>query len=171
MSTEELTTYSKQQQRTTERDIDEEAAALLGSWFPIVGAMPQLIGAKQHEGAVRELVAWYEHVFSAGGYCADPPLEGLDALVDELVHVSVPPNDHAELANGRWAVRVAEELVVLRRRLRDDGSEAVPTGPATDRLELAIAGARRHIAGLDDPALRSARIRDGTGDGDCVPGS
>jgi hypothetical protein len=144
---EELTTLSKQQ-HTTEIDIDKEATVLLGRGLPIVRAMPRLIGAKQHEVAVRALIAWYEHVSSDDDYCADPPIEGLDALVDELVHVSVPPNDHAELANGRLAVRVAEELVLWRRCLRDDGPESVPTGPATDRLELAIAGARRHIAGL-----------------------
>jgi hypothetical protein len=148
MSTEELTTYSKQQ-HAAEIDIDEEATVLLNRWLPIVAAMPRLIGARQHEAAVRELVGWYEHVFSADNYCADPPTEGLDALVDELVHVSVAPNDHAELANGRWAVRVAEELVLWRRCPRGDGPESVPTGPAIDRLVLAIAGARRHIAGLD----------------------
>ena len=135
--------------RHADIDIENEAAVLLGQWLPIVGAMPRLIGAKEHEAAVRELVAWYEQVFQVDGYSADPPIEGLDALVDELVHVSVPPVDHAGLANGRWAVRVAEELVSWRRSLRDDGPGSTPTGPATDRLELAIVGARRHIAGLE----------------------
>jgi hypothetical protein len=146
---EELTTYRKQHQHTTEIDIDKDASVLLGRWLPIVRAMPKLMGATQHKAAVRALIAWYEHVHSADDYCADPPIEGLDALVDELVDISVPPNDHAELANGRWAVRVAEELVLWRRCLRDDGPESVPIGPATDRLELAISGARRHIAGLE----------------------
>lgn len=134
-------------QNSSEIDVDEEASLLLGRWLPVVGAMPKLIGATQHEAAVRELVAWYERVLQGTDYCADPPIEGLDALVDELVHVSVPPSDHAELAKGRWAVRVAEELVSWRRCLRNDGAESVPTGPATDRLELAIEGARQHIAG------------------------
>jgi hypothetical protein len=153
MSSEQLTTPIDSQH--TEIDIDNEATVLLSRWLPLVGAMPELLGAKHHEAAVRELVAWYERVFQVDGYCADPPIEGLDAIVDELVHVSIPPNDHAELANGRWAVRVAEELVSWRR-LRDDGPESVPTGPATDRLELAIVGARRHIARLEDSGSMSS---------------
>jgi hypothetical protein len=155
MSTKGLTTHSDQQQ-TTEIDFDEEATVLLGRWLPIVGSMPQLIGAEQYGAAVRELVAWYEHVVSAADCCADPPIQGLDALVDELVHVSVPPDDHAELAKCRWAIRVAEELVSWRRCLREDGAESVPSGPATDRLELSIVGARRHITGLDSGSMISA---------------
>lgn len=145
MSSDRLTTHYDSQHGTG-IDVDEEASLLLGHWLPMVGAMPQLIGGRHHEEAIRELVAWYERVFQGTDYCTDPPIEGLDALVDELVHVSVPSNDHAELARGRWAVRVAEELVSWRRCLRDEGTESVPTGPATDRLEVAIEGARRHIA-------------------------
>jgi len=155
MSTEQLTTYSKQHQHATQKDIAEEATGLLGRWLPVVEAMPQLIGGKQREAAVRELVAWYQRVFQAQDCCANPPIQGLDALVDELVHVSIPPNDHAKLASGRWAIRIAEELVLWRRCLRDNGPESVPTEPATDRLELAIADARRHITGLDS-SMKSA---------------
>ncbi len=130
----------------SEPGVAEEATALLGRWLPIVGAMPQLVGTKQHEAAIRRLVAWYERVFQVADYCADPPIDGLDALVDELVHVSVPADDHAELAKGRWAVRVAEELAFWRRCSRDDGSEPVRGGPARGRLDLAIVEARRHIS-------------------------
>lgn len=145
MSSEQLTTHINEHQ-STEIDIDEEATVLLSRWLPIVGALPHLIGAKERETVLRALVAWYERVLATEDYDADPPIEGLDALVDELATVAVAPNDHAELAKGRWAIRVAEELVAWRRCLRDDGAESVPTGPATDRLELAIVGAQRHIA-------------------------
>jgi hypothetical protein len=139
-------------------DIDEEASDLLRCWLPFVRALPQLIGAEQHEAAVRELVAWYQHVSAASDYCGDPPIEGLDALVDELVHVSVPPDEHTELAKGRWAISVAEELASWRRYLRDDDeADLLPTRQATDRLELAIAGARRNIIQRRKAPLTSSR--------------
>lgn len=146
MSSEQLTTQNDGQ-HSTDIDIDEEACVLLSCWLPIVGALPELIGAKEHVAAIRELVTWYERVFTARDCYAAPPIHGLDALVDELAIVAVAPNDHAELAKGRWAIRVAEELVSWRRCLRDDSAESVPSATATDRLELAIAAARRHIAG------------------------
>jgi hypothetical protein len=146
MSSEPLTTQQAES-HSAEIDIDEGTSALLGRWLPVVRALPQLIGAEEHMAAVRELVAWYERVFAARDYCADPPIQGLDALVDELAIVAVPPRDHAELAKGRWAIRVAEELVVWRRCLRDDGAKPVAYATATDRLERAIGAARRHIAG------------------------
>jgi hypothetical protein len=131
----------------------EEVSTLLGRWLPIVGAMPQLVATKQHEAAVRRLVTWYERVFQVADYCADPPIDGLDALVDELVHVSVPADDHAELAKGRWAVRVAEELALWRRCSRDDGAEPVPGGgplaaasiwPSSRHGVISPAARRRH---------------------------
>ena len=144
MSSDRLTTQRKQH-HTAAADLNEEATVLLSHWLPVVAALPQLIDAKQHETAVRELVAWYERVFLLDDYRADPPIQGLDALVDELAHVSVPADDHAELAKGRWAVRVAEELVSWRRCLRASGPGPVPAGPAADLLKQAIAGARRQI--------------------------
>jgi hypothetical protein len=146
MSCEQFTTQNERQ-HSTDIDIDEEACMLLACWLPSVGALPQLISAKKHVATIRKLVTWYEHVFAARDYCADPPIQGLDALVDELAIVAVAPNDHAELAKGRWAIRVAEELVSWRRCLRDEGAESVPSATATDRLELAIGAGRRHIVG------------------------
>lgn len=147
MSSEQLTTPANS--RHTDIDFDDEASDLLSRWPPLAGALPQLIGARAHEVAVRDLIAWDERVFQLDGYCADPPNQGLDALVDELAHVSVPPHDHAEFTNGRWAIRVAEELVSWQRPRRDDGPGSPPTGRATDRPELAIGGAPCPIAGWE----------------------
>jgi hypothetical protein len=145
MSSDQLTNQ-RNGRHDAEIDIDEEASTLLGRWFPLVGALPKLIGAKQHKAAVRELIAWYEHVLADDGYCADPPIQGLDALVDELVHVSVSPGEYAELAKGRSAIRVAEELASWRRCFRDHEASSVPIECAADRLAQAIIGARSHFA-------------------------
>jgi hypothetical protein len=84
-------------------------------------------------------------------YSADPPIEGLDALIDELAEAAVPIDMHAELARARWAVRVAEELVRWRRSLVESGDGSRETADATNRLELAIEGARRQVgSGLAD---------------------
>jgi hypothetical protein len=105
VSSAQLTTPTNS--RHTAIDFDDEASGLLSQWLPIVGGTPQLIGAKEHEAAVRELVAWYERVFQLDGYCVGRPIQGLDALVDELVHVSVPPNDtlSSPMADGPFESR------------------------------------------------------------------
>ena len=130
-----------------EFEIDQEATVVLGRCLALVGALPQLVGAQQHEAVVRELVTWYERVLADDEYRAEPPTQGLDALVDELVHVSIPPSDYAELAKGRSAIRVAEELVSWRRSLRDHDADSVPIQCVTDRLEQAVIEARNHLAG------------------------
>jgi hypothetical protein len=84
-------------------------------------------------------------VFEHEDYALDPPIEGLDTLIDELPSVSVPYNVHVELARGRWAIRVAEELVKWRQCLRTAGTGSLPTGPETTRLEFSIEAARRQI--------------------------
>jgi hypothetical protein len=132
--------------RPPEIDFAADAATLLRSWQRLITGLPELVGPGDRRRAVRELASWYERVLECEGYAADPPLEGLDVLVDELVHVNVSFEVHAELARARWAIRVAEELVNWRNCLGTAGPGSPPTGPATDRLELAMESARRQIA-------------------------
>jgi hypothetical protein len=129
-----------------EIDFAADAANLLRSWQQLVRALLELIGTDDRKCALWGIVSWYERVFECESYAAEPPIEGLDILIDELVHVNVSFEMHAELARARWAIRVAEELVKWRSCLRTSGAGPPSTGPATDRLELAIEGARRQIA-------------------------
>ena len=133
-------------QSPSEIDVDDEAVTFLRDWFPLVRVLPQVLITDERNRAVCVLVAWYERVYEQEEYSGQPPLEGLDALVDELTHVIVPPDVHAELARARWAIGVAEELVRWRSCFRRSGEGSPPTGPATDRLELAIEGGRRQLA-------------------------
>jgi hypothetical protein len=133
----------------SQHDIDfaREAARLLGDWSALVQSLPQLISTHVRKRGVSALVEWYERASEEEEYSADPPIEGLDALIDELVEAAVPVEIHAELARARWAVRVAEELVRWRRSLVECGDGTCETADATSRLELAIEGARRQLGG------------------------
>jgi len=143
-----MTVEDLNHERTSPAEIDfgALAARALRSWADLVRATPHLVGDDARTRALWGLVAWYERVFECDDYSVNPPIEGLDVLIDELARASVPYEVHAELARARWAVRVAEELVRWRHCLRADGPGSVPTGPATDRLELAQE-ARRQIEG------------------------
>jgi hypothetical protein len=134
-----------QEQRIDEIDLDAEAARLLRAWHDLVIGVPHLITTEERRRSTWGLVAWYERVFERDDFDLDPPIEGLDTLIDELALVSVPQTAHADLARARWAIRVAEELVRWRHCLRTAGPGSSRTGPASDRLELAIGEARGHI--------------------------
>ncbi len=139
--------------RQVEIDLDEQARSLLRSWHFVVRALPHLVSSSRAAMSVRGLVAWYETVVEIPGFSEEPPLEGLegleglDSLIGELVCSDVPPKVHRELARARRAVGVAEELVRWRKCLRTFGEGSFPTGPATDRLELALEEARRRPPG------------------------
>lgn len=129
-----------------EIDVDRDASMLLCAWRPLVGRLPLLI-VDGREDAVVALVDWYEHLSQEEGCDADPPLEGLDALIDHLASAPVDQDVWAELAKARWAVRVAEELARWRRVMSSAGPGSGPLGPATDRLEAAMEEARRQLRG------------------------
>jgi len=128
-----------------EIDVADMATRLLRDWCKYVRRLPQLMSTVERKRAVRDLVVWYEQVYEQKEFAIDAPIQGLDALVDELSHVAVPLDVHAALARGRWAIRVAEELVKWWSCLHIYGECTPPTGRATDRLELAIEGARRQL--------------------------
>jgi hypothetical protein len=126
-----------------EIDPETEAVSNLRTWHPIVRALPHLISGENRDGPIRELVAWNERVIGDENCGDDPPIEGLDVLVDELALVTVPLDVHAELARARWAVRVAEELVQWRRCLRTEGQGTAALAQATGRLERVVEEARQ----------------------------
>ena len=123
-------------------DIDTDAISFLRAWLPLVRELPHLIRRQER---VWDLLAWYEHVVEHEDYEADPPVEGLDALIDELAVPCVPYDVHAELARARWAIRVAEELVRWRHFLHSAGPDSPHTTLAIDRLDLATQEARGQI--------------------------
>lgn len=147
MSIDDIT---NRQPHTYEIDVGADAVELLRSWHGLVHRLPHLIDIEERRRTTWGLVAWYERVFDDDDYAVDPPIEGLDVLIDELALASVPHDVHAELAQARWAIRVAEELVKWRDCLRRAGLGTSPTGPATDRLELAIEEARRHMKPISE---------------------
>jgi hypothetical protein len=139
-------------QPQSEIDFAAEAASLLRDWSALVRRLPQLLGTIDRKRAVGALVSWYADVSEDDAYSADPPIEGLDVLIDELAEAAVPIEIHAELAQARWAVRVAEELVRWRSSLVESGEGTRETADATSRLELAIEGTRRQVGWNESPA-------------------
>ena len=131
--------------RPYEVDPEVEATSKLRAWQHLVCALPHLISTDANSETVRELVAWYERVVENDDEAVDPPIEGLDALVDELTLVSVPHNVHVELARARWAIRVAEELVQWRRCLHTEGAGSFALAQAAGRLEGATEAGRTNI--------------------------
>jgi hypothetical protein len=138
-----------------EIDFAGEAVRLLRDWSASVRDLPELLSTEDRNQAARVLVRWYVDVFEDEAYSADPPIEGLDALIDELAEAAVPIDTHAELAQVRWAVRVAEELVRWRSSLVESGEGARDTADATNRLELAIEGARHQVGWSQNIAIAS----------------
>lgn len=127
--------------------IDADTVSSLRSWASIVSRLPDLIVSEGRRPSVRDLVTWYERVFGEEDYRVDPPIDGLDALTDELAVPSVPYDVHVELARARWAIRVAEQLVRWRICVSHAGQRPSATAVANDRLERAAQEARRQIEG------------------------
>ncbi len=147
MTSSELTNNQPQ----SEIDFADEAARLLRDWSALVRRLPQLVSTDDRKRAIAALVSWYADASEDEAYSADPPIEGLDALIDELAEAAVPVDIHAELAQARWAVRVAEELVRWRSSLYESGEGTRETADATNRLELAIEGACRQVGWNESP--------------------
>lgn len=128
---------------------------MLRDWSAQVSELPQLLNTDERKRAAGALVRWYERASEDEEYSADPPIEGLDALIDELAEAAVPIDAHIELAQAQWAVRVAEELVRWRSSLVESGDGTREMADATNRLELAVEVARRQIG--DGGGLANAR--------------
>ena len=121
-----------------EIDPEAEAVSSLRAWYHVVLALPHLTSADGRAEPMRDLVAWYVRVVEDENFADGPPIEALDAFIDELALVSVPFDVHAELARARWAIRVAEELVQWRGCLRTDGQGSSALAEATTRLEQVV---------------------------------
>ena len=141
MTIEELDNHAS----PNEIDPEAEALAHLLVWEHVVFALPHLITKQDSEGPIRELVGWYDRVVKNGTFVDEPPIEGLDILIDELALVSMPFDVHAELARARWAIRVAEELVQWRTCLSTAGQGSPGLADATNRLERVVEDARNQM--------------------------
>jgi hypothetical protein len=130
-----------------EIDIAAEANEALRTWHRQVREALVILDTPQYSDAIRGLVAWYERVFFDAEFVEPPPIEGLDAVVDELARAAQPLDSLRALAHARWAIRVGEELVSWRQCLRSFGLGSSPLGSATNRLELALEQARRQLDG------------------------
>ncbi len=131
-----------------EIDIAADTADALRGWHRQVREALALLDTPKHSEAVRGLVAWYERVFFVAAYAENPPVAGLDVVVDELSLARQPFDLLRALAQARWAIRVGEELVHWRQCLRSFGPDSLLLGPAKNRLEHALDKARRQ---LDSP--------------------
>lgn len=130
-------------------EVVEQANAALGRWLPLVGVAPSLAQDGSRAEDLRRLVAWFERVLVDPGSTDAPPLLGLDALVDELT-TATGPDAFECFGEARWAVRVAEDLVRLRRLERHRGAPTT-LGVARRSLAASLAGALTNIEGSSDP--------------------
>jgi hypothetical protein len=128
-----------------EIDIAADAADALRVWHRQVREDLVILDSSKYSDAIRGLVAWYERVFFHAEFVEPPPVEGLDAVVDELALAAQPTGALHALARARWAIRVGEELVNWRQCLRSFGQGSSPLGLATNRLELALEEARHQF--------------------------
>ena len=67
-----------------EIDIAADAADALQVWHRQVREALVVLDTVSYSDAIRGLVAWYERVFFDAEFVESPPIEGLDAVVDEL---------------------------------------------------------------------------------------
>lgn len=139
---------TKRHRPPQEIDIAAEAADALRVWLRQVREALVILDTPKNSNAIRGLVAWYERVFFDAKLLEPPPIEGLDAVVDELALAAQPIDALRALADARWAIRVGEELVNWRQCLLSFGPGSSPLGSATNRLELALEEARGK---LDNP--------------------
>lgn len=120
-----------------------EAGSAVGRWSPIVGMVPSLASRASRSEPLRHLVIWYEQVAADPETAGAPPVEGIDALVDELTS-AISSETFDRLGRARWAVRVAENLVGLRTAQLPAASPAMAR-VASARLELVLTAARRQL--------------------------
>ena len=136
---------TKEHRPAPEIDIAADAADALRVWLRQVREALVILDTPKYSDAIRGLVAWYERVFFDAEFVESPPVEGLDAVVDELALAAQPIGLLRGIADARWAIRVGEELVNWRQCLLSFGPGSSPLGSATNRLELALEEARRQL--------------------------
>jgi hypothetical protein len=125
-----------------------EAEGAIQAWRPLVAALSKWAQRSARRPPLEDLSRWYERVCSDTSFSEDPPLEGLDALTDELTESRIY-DGLRHMARARWAIRACEELVHWRAvRANKDAPATVRV--ALSRLELALTAARRHLG--DKPA-------------------
>jgi hypothetical protein len=96
-----------------------EAAVALGAegtiqgWRPLVAGLSQWAQRSARRAPLEDLTRWYERASGDSSFAEDPPLEGLDALTDELTEPRIY-DGLWYMAGARWAIRVCEELVHWR---------------------------------------------------------
>ena len=91
--------------------------------------------------AVGGLIEWYDSAASDPKFAQPVPQEGIDVLVDALASASLPYDYLVGLSEARWAIRIAEELVATRARLRNEQYDP----SLGTKLELLIREARQNL--------------------------
>jgi hypothetical protein len=153
-----------------------EAAVALGAegtiqgWRPLVAGLSQWAQRSARRAPLEDLTRRYERASGDSSFAEDPPLEGLDALTDELTEPRIY-DGLWYMAGARWAIRVCEELVHWRA-VRADKDAPATVRVAINRLELALTAARRHLgdepAGSRSQAAVSVLKAKEMGDGECA---
>ena len=138
MELEEVETASRPRESLFEATT-RMAVAAMERWRLSVRSLPTL--SSEHESPLGGLVAWYERVCVDERYAIPPPVEGMDALF--VIEQERSAAAARGLVVARWAVRVAEELV-LCRQMANEGN-ATPEGMGLTRLELALHAALARI--------------------------
>ena len=139
--------YSTAEGAESESILEHEGAEALEAWRAEVLEIPRWAQGAGRSIALEELVRWYERICTELACADQAPLDGLDALTDELTEAS-SQNATERLARARWAVRVAEELAHWRA-CRIDGGAPARARVASSRLELALKGTRPQFG--DEP--------------------
>lgn len=124
--------------------LDHEVVLTLDASRPSVDAAIELASTPPRATRLRELASWYGRVVERPSTSEPPPLEGLDALADELT-TATDQQRLMRLAAARWAVRLAEELVRLRSWGRASSSTAMAR-LAASHLSQTLRAARHHLA-------------------------
>lgn len=119
------------------------AEQAMRKWLPDVRCISQWAHSGRRRDALTSLVQWYESVCALEVYVDAAPLDGLDALVDELT--GAPPYEALRrLGLARWALLVSEKLVQWRADLVTNAAPA-EAKISRDHLELAFTTALRHF--------------------------
>jgi hypothetical protein len=153
--------YSADEESSAEAKLARDAGKALQGWRPAVLNIPNGARGEGRIRALENVVRWYERACSDTAFTEPAPLEGLDALTDELTEAR-SHDGLGRLAGVRWAVRVCEELVHWRACR---GGDVAPTtaGAASARLELALTGARRQFSAAPPDSLFSVKSDDRRG--------
>jgi hypothetical protein len=134
-----MTTTAPDHVRRSLLRLTDDATHSLRCWQRYVKRFGGLL--EQESAAVAGLAEWYNSAANDPKFAQPAPQDGIDALVDALASASLPYDSLVGLSEARWAIRVAEELVATRARLRCE-----PFDPSTGtKLELLLREARQNL--------------------------